>query len=159
MVLRPRGVLTEKRARNTIKLLEESENNAQQPFNRFTDFSRVTAIQLEFGEVFRISLHRRLFYAKFPPVKSAFYVTSDDSVRVVKIHAVLTGYSPLKVKMFHDLQAAAKWLNVSLETLVLDPWQPTPKKQLAQPTTRDVKHPAKQSLSDRTKKIKHYEYN
>jgi hypothetical protein len=158
MVFRPRGVITEKRVQKNIKMLEVAENSARKPFNRFTDLSKVEAIHLEFGVMFRISLHRRLVYAKHPPVKSAFYVTDNEAARIVKIHAVLTNYSPLRVRMFHDLHAAAKWLDVSVETLELDPWRPGANKQLAQRATRNVKQAAKQSPSERKNNIKHYEY-
>ena len=80
----------------------------------------IDAIDLDFQFLFRICLHRRLVYARHPPVKSAFYVTSEAAARIVKIHALLTDHSPLDVRMFKDLTKAAKWLGVSKETLEID---------------------------------------
>jgi hypothetical protein len=117
MVYRPRGILNEKEVRTIVEFLEKEEDRAQAPFNRFTDNSKLDAVDLNFEFVFRISLHRRLLYAKRPPVKSAFYVNSPAIARVVKMHAILTASSPLEVRMFKDFASAAKWLGVSEETL------------------------------------------
>ncbi len=117
MVYRPRGILNEERVNTIIEFLEAEENKKPKPFNRFTDLSKIDAIDLDFHYVFRVSLHRRLTYASHPPVKSAFFVTSEASARIVKIHMAMTDHSPLQVQMFEDLAAAAEWLGVSDETL------------------------------------------
>ena len=117
MVYRPRGILTEHRLQEIVQLLDEAEAQAAAPFHRFTDFSKLDALDVDFKHMIQISLHRRLTYAKRPAVKSAFYVTSPAAARVVKIHAILTDHSPLAVKMFKDLAAAAKWLGVPKSTL------------------------------------------
>ena len=122
MVFRPRGIITEKRLNRAIEVLEELEDRDMRPFNRFADLSKLDAIDVAFKGMFSFSLHRRLMYSKKSPVKSAVYVTSEAANRVAKIHAVLTDYSPLKVRLFHDLGNAAKWLGVSVEALELDPW-------------------------------------
>jgi hypothetical protein len=117
LVFRPRGILTEKEVNRIVHFLEIEEDRAQHPFNRFTDNSKLDAVDLDFDFIFRISLHRRLVYAKKPSVKSAFYVNSPAVARIVKLHAILTDRSPLRVKMFKDFASAAKWLGVSAETL------------------------------------------
>ena len=117
IVFRPKGVLTKERIDKDIQLLEAAEDRQEQPFNRFTDLSQVTQIKLNFQEVFRISLHRRLRYVDKLPVKSAFLVTTDEAARVVRTHAFLTDYSPIHVQMFDDLSAASEWLGVALDDL------------------------------------------
>ena len=117
MVYRPRGIINEKEVKRIVEFLEREEDRDERPFNRFTDNSKLEAFDLDFHFVVRISLHRRLVYAKRPPVKSAFYVNSPAVARVVKLHAIITDHSPLQVKMFKDFAAAAKWLGVSVETL------------------------------------------
>src|SRR6186713_1580912 len=117
MIFRPRGILTKKRVDKDIAFLELAEDKAQRPFNRFTDLSEADVTRLQFQDVFKISLHRRLKYKKGPSVKSAFYVTDEEAARIVKTHALLTNYSPLVVKMFEEFPAAAKWLGVSVEDL------------------------------------------
>ena len=122
MVFRPRGIITKKRLDAAIKLLEQTEDEAAKPFNRFADLSKLDAIDLEFRAMFQFSLHRRLFYEKRQSVRSAIYVTSPAAAHVAKIHALLTNYSPLQVKLFDTMSKAARWLDVSVETLTLDPW-------------------------------------
>jgi hypothetical protein len=117
LVYRPLGILTEARIRGVIQFLDEAEKAALKPFNRFTDLSKLDALDIDFKSIIAISLHRRLAYSQYPAVKSAFYVTSDAAARVVKVHVLLTDHSPLKTKMFKELDAAAKWLGVSRDVL------------------------------------------
>ena len=117
MVWRPRGVLNEKSVNTIVAFLEAAEEQADKAFNRFADLSKLDAIDLDLHFVFRVSLHRRLVYAKHPPVKSAFYVTRPEAAHLVRIHAIVTDQSPLQVSMFEDLTEAAEWLGVSKETL------------------------------------------
>lgn len=117
MVFRPRGRLTEKRVLHDISYLEEAEDKAKQPFNRFTDTSLADLSELTFNQIVRISLHRRLKYGDRPKVKSALYVTTHEAMRIAKVHALMTGHSPLQVRIFEELSDAAKWLGVSREDL------------------------------------------
>jgi hypothetical protein len=117
MVWRPRGILQEKQINQMIESLEKEEDRAERPFNRFTDNSKLDAVDLDFGFVSRISLHRRLSYAGRPPVKSAFYVTTEAVERLVKIHILMTNHSPLQCAMFKKLSDAAKWLDVTIDDL------------------------------------------
>ena len=117
MVFRPRGRLTEKRILQDIAFLEEAEDQGKQPFNRFTDISNVDLSELTFNQIVRISLHRRLKYGNRPKVKSALYVTTSEAMRIARVHALMTGHSPLQVRIFEELPDAAKWLGVSVEDL------------------------------------------
>lgn len=117
IVYRPRGIFNEREVRAIVSFIEKEEDRAEHPFNRFTDMSKLDAIDLDFQFVFSISLHRRLTYARHPAVKSAFYVTSSAAARIVRIHAIMTDHSPLEVAMFEDMNRAAKWLNVPREKL------------------------------------------
>jgi len=117
MVYRPRGILDQDEIDRIVAFLDAEENRADWAFDRFTDTSNLDAVDLTFQLVFRVSLHRRLAYAKRPPVKSALFVTSPATERIAKLHAMLTDHSPLQVRMFEELPAAAKWLGVSVKTL------------------------------------------
>ena len=121
MVFRPRGVFSEKRIRNLVKMLEDAENEASRPFNRFTDLSQLLAVDLEVEAVLTVSLHRQNTYAKRAPVKSAYLVTTDAVVRLAKIHSMVTKSSYLSVKMFEKIGQAARWLGVRKAMLELDP--------------------------------------
>ena len=120
MVFRPRGIMNADLIDDTIQTLERAEDRISRPFHRFTDLSRLDAVDIDFHDLFRISLHRRLVYAPNPPVKSVFFVTSEATARVVRMHALLTKHSPLRVRMFHEMEAAAKWLFLPIEILQQD---------------------------------------
>lgn len=117
MVFRPRGIFDAKAVTALLRFLEEAEDRAHEPFNRFTDMSKLDALDLDKLFVYRIALHRRRFYVGRTPVKSAFYITSSAAGHYVRIHAVVTEHSPLKVKMFRELDYAAEWLDVPRSVL------------------------------------------
>ncbi len=87
------------------------------PFNRFSDTLAVDAIDLNFRYIFHVALFRRLSYSGRPPVKSAILVRNEALARYSKMHALLTRGSPLKVKIFEEREAAAKWLGVPLDSI------------------------------------------
>ena len=119
MLWRPRGILDQSIVNEIVVFIDTAEARADKPFNRFADLSALDAIDLNFNFVFHIALHRRLSYAPNLPVKSAFYVTSPATAHYAKLHAMLTDYSPLDVSLFTDRAAAAKWLGVSGEDLIM----------------------------------------
>jgi hypothetical protein len=117
-IWRPRGVLDEAVVNNILKFVGEQENKLGRPFDRFTDMSALNAVDLSFKYVFNIALYRRLSRAGREVVKSAFLVTDPEIAHYIKLHAIMTGHSPLKVAMFKNAEAAAKWLGVPVETLI-----------------------------------------
>ena len=117
-IWRPRGILDEAGVNKVLVTVLKREAMAARPFNRFSDLSAVESFHLTFKYVFHVALHRRLSYAGREPVKSVFYVTHSEAVHLVKIHAIMTDHSPLKVEMFEDREAAAKWLGVPVESLM-----------------------------------------
>ncbi len=118
LVWRPRGILDEAAVNKVLVDLLRREAMAAKPFNRFCDLSAVESFHLTFKYIFHVALHRRLSYAGRGPIKSAFYVTHPEAAHLVKIHALMTDYSPLNVEMFEEREAAAKWLGVSVESLM-----------------------------------------
>jgi hypothetical protein len=117
-VWRPRGILDEAAVNKVLVELIRRETMAAKPFNRFSDLSLAESFHLTFRYVFHVALHRRLSYAGRGLIKSAFYVTHPESAHLVKIHALITDLSPLKVGMFEEREAAAKWLCVPVESLL-----------------------------------------
>jgi hypothetical protein len=115
-IWRPRGVLNEAIVNNILVVVREPEDSFERPFNRFTAFSALHALDLHFDYVFHVALYRRLSY-EGGKVKSAFYVSSWSAGHYAKLHALVTDYSPLQVSVFTELEPAAKWLGVSIETL------------------------------------------
>lgn len=116
---KPHGILDQALVNEIIAFIEIAERRAGKPFNRFTDMSALDMVDLNFNFVFHIALGRRLSAAPKPAVKSAFYVTSPATEHYIKLHAMLTDYSPLDVSLFTDRAAAAEWLGVPEEVLVM----------------------------------------
>jgi hypothetical protein len=116
---RPRGILDQRLVNEIVAFIETAERRANKPFNRFSDLSALDMVDLNFKFVFHIALHRRLSAAPKPAVKSAFYVTSPATTHYAKLHAMLTDYSPLDVSLFTDRGAAAEWLGVPDDALVM----------------------------------------
>ena len=114
---RPRGVLSEEVLNKILAFLVLEEGRFGRPFNRFTDLSVIDAVDLTFKYVFHFALYRRLSRIGREPLKSAILATAPGVARYVKLHALVTDRSPLKVKMFKEYGAAAKWLDVPVELL------------------------------------------
>jgi hypothetical protein len=53
MVWQPRGILDELHVEQLIRLLEQAEDQAERPFNRYTDLSALDAVELTFKYVLR----------------------------------------------------------------------------------------------------------
>jgi hypothetical protein len=119
LLWKPHGILDQALVNQVVAFIDTAEKRASKPFNRFTDMSALDMVDLNFKFVFDIALHRRLTYSAHPPAKSAFYVTSQATKHYAKLHAMLTDHSPLDVSLFTDRAAAAKWLGVPEETLVM----------------------------------------
>jgi hypothetical protein len=116
---KPQGILDQALVNEVVAFIETAERRASKPFNRFNDLSALDMVDLNFKFVFHIALGRRISATPKPAVKSAFYVTSPATQHYVKLHAMLTDYSPLDVSLFTDRAAAAKWLGVPEEVLVM----------------------------------------
>ena len=116
---RPRGILDKVMVNEIVAFIEVAERRASKSLNRFSDLSGLDAVDLNFKFVFHIALDRRLSAVPKPAVKSAFYITSPATTHYIKLHAMLTDYSPLDVSLFTDRAAAAKWLGVPGEALTM----------------------------------------
>jgi hypothetical protein len=116
-VWRPRGVLNEAILNKILAFAAAQEGRFGRPFNRFTDLSLIDAMDLTFKYVFHFALYRRLSRIGRETIKSAILVTSPEGTRYVKLHALVTDRSPLRVKIFKDYGAAAKWLEVPVKLL------------------------------------------
>jgi hypothetical protein len=127
-IWRPHGVLNEAAVNKILVFVGDQEAKFGRPFNRFTDMSALDAVDLTFRYVFHVALYRRLSRAGREVVKSAFLVTDPDLARYIKMHAILTDHSPLKVAMFEKVEAAAKWLDVPVEKLRAEKQQKSPQR-------------------------------
>jgi hypothetical protein len=117
MVWRPRGILDEKLMNQIATLIASAEATSKTPFNRFTDATLLDTIDLSFDYIFHVAISRRMSCAGHPKVKSAFLVKWGKSDHQAKLYALLTERSSLDVRLFEEIGAAAKWLNVAVELL------------------------------------------
>src|SRR5687767_6707777 len=121
LIWQPRGILDEPHVEKIIAMLERAEDEAEKPFDRYTDLSKLDQVDLRLDYVFKVSLYRRAVYGDRSPVKSAFYVEESDTAKVALTHAAVTAQSPLQVQVFLRKNAAAEWLGVFLSDLEVDP--------------------------------------
>ena len=117
---KPTGDITEAVVNQAISYLADMEAKIGRPFNRFTDTSAQGAVELSFQYVFHVALYRRLSYTGRPAVKSAFLATDPKVIRLVKIHALMTDHSPLRVALFEKSEEAALWLGVPVSALEIE---------------------------------------
>jgi hypothetical protein len=120
IVWRPCGLVNKAVVNRIITVLGELETALQEPFNRFSDTVGADAVDLNFEYIISVSLYRRRFYGKRPPIKSAILATDSTLIHYGKVHAFLTQGSPINVRVFQDRKEAAKWLGVPIAILVAD---------------------------------------
>jgi hypothetical protein len=119
-IYRPHGLVNQAAVNTVISVLGELETTLKEPFNRFSDTVGADAVDLNFEYIIRVSLYRRSFYSKRPPIKSAILATDATLVHYGKVHALLTQGSPINVCVFQDRKEAAQWLGVPIAILMAD---------------------------------------
>ena len=120
IVWRPHGLVDKAAVNKIISVLGELETALKESFNRFSDTLGADAIDLNFEYIIHVSLYRRSFYAKRPPIKSAILATDATLIHYAKVHALLTQGSPINVRVFQDRKEAAQWLGAYSATLMAD---------------------------------------
>jgi hypothetical protein len=120
IVWRPHGLVDKSAVNKIITVIGELETKSEEPFNRFSDTVRADAVDLNFEYIIHLSLYRRSFYGKRPPIKSAILATNETLIHYAKVHALLTQGSPINVRVFQDRKEAAQWLGVPIATLMAD---------------------------------------
>jgi len=120
IVWRPRGLVNKVAVNKIITVLGELETALKEPFNRFSDTVAADAVDLNFEYIIHVSLYRRSFYGKRPPIKSAILATDATLIHYGKIHALLTQGSPINARVFQDRKEAAQWLGVPIAILLAD---------------------------------------
>lgn len=107
----PEGVLTNERADELVEFLELAEKHEGKPFNRYTDMTGYTRIDLGLDHIIRLARRRRKEY-KGAPVRSAFYAVRLLSVGIARMYEELMCGSKIQVCTFRDRSEAATWLGV-----------------------------------------------
>jgi hypothetical protein len=117
LIHRPRGVLNKTALSKIITVTGELEFTLKKPFNRFLDTVGAAGVDLDLEYIRHVSLYRRHFYGKRPPIKLAILATDSTLIEYGRLHAQLTEGSPIRVRVFQDRKEAARWLGVPLERL------------------------------------------
>jgi len=117
LLWKPRGVLNEKVVNKIIAFIRDAEAKSDASELRFIDTTALTAVDLNFRYVFHVALYRRMSRRGRSVIKSAFLVKEPAFEHYIKLHALLTDHSSLQVKLFNELEAAAKWLDVPSQRL------------------------------------------
>src|SRR5438094_9766797 len=120
IVWRPRGLVNKAAVNKIITLIGEVEFTLKKPFNRFLDTVAADAVDLNLEYIISVSLYRRRFYDKRPPIKTAILATDATLIHYGKVHALLTQGSPINVRVFQNRSEVAQWLNVPIERLTPD---------------------------------------
>jgi hypothetical protein len=120
LVWRPHGLLNREAVNRIITVLGELETALKEPFNRFSDTAGADAVDLNFEYIISVSLYRRRFYDKRPPIKSAILATDATLIHYGKVHSLLTQGSPINVRVFQDRSEVAQWFNVPIERLTAE---------------------------------------
>jgi hypothetical protein len=120
IVWRPHGLVDKSAVNKIITVIGELETASEEPFNRFSDTVAADAVDLNFEYIIHVSLYRRSFYGKRPPIKSAILATDATLIHYAKVHALLTQGSPINVRVFQDRKEAAQWLDVPIAILMAD---------------------------------------
>jgi len=120
IVWRPHGLVDKSAVNKIITVIGELETTSKEPFNRFSDTLRADAVDLNFEYIIHVSLYRRSFYGKRPPIRSAILATDETLIHYAKVHALLTQGSPINVRVFQDRKEAAQWLGVPIAMLMAD---------------------------------------
>jgi len=120
IVWRPCGLLNREAVNKIITVIGELETTLKEPFNRFSDTVGADAVDLNFEYIIQVSLYRRSFYGKRPPIKSAILATDATLIHYGKVHALLTQGSPINARVFQDRKEAAQWLGVPIAIVMAD---------------------------------------
>jgi hypothetical protein len=117
----PVGILEGVMAKRMANYIGFEEDIADDPFNRYADLSLLTAIHLDFIELMDLAATRRAAYHGGPPVKSAVLAISKPAYGVAHMFAAMMELSEIDVQVFRTAEDAARWLDVPVETLQVEP--------------------------------------
>ena len=112
----PLGTLDDELADRIVDFMESEEKIVGEPFDRFTDLSRLNRMNLSLDHVFELAKRRKKGYHG-PKVKSAFYAVRLISITIARMYQELMQESEIEVGVFRDRATAAEWLGVSPERL------------------------------------------
>ena len=116
----PEGVLDHLMAALMVSYISFEEAIATQPFHRYLDLSRLTDIDLDFSEISSLAAERSAACVDLPPVRSAILAPTAETFSAATIFANLMEQTPVNVRVFKEVHAAADWLETPVSALMPD---------------------------------------
>ena len=119
LLWKPSGLLNEKVVNKIIAFIRDEEAKLDANKLRFIDTTDLKAVDLNFRYVFHVALYRRISRRGRSEIRSAFLVQDPGFTHYFKLHALLTDHSSLHARLFDKAEAAAEWLGVPVESLMI----------------------------------------
>jgi len=113
----PEGVLNGELAAKIVDFVTFQEKILDEPFDRFASWEGISEVRFKLTELNDLAARRRSTYGAGPRVKSAFHATSLATFGLARLFSILMEHSPIEVRVFRELEAAAQWLGVSVNSL------------------------------------------
>lgn len=114
--IRPEGVFDVSTLRRIAKGLQEIERKRPDLSRRLSDVSAVTELRFEFTD-FADYAKQRSYPAGDFQCRTAFYVTDNVKYGYARMCQTLIEGPRQEIRIFRDVDEAARWLGVSLESL------------------------------------------
>ena len=117
IVCRPKGILDAKMTQGIVEFIEIKELETETGFNRFSDLTYLEGIHLSSADVLRLATRRREFNPNGIRVKSGFLATDPLVAGIAHMYEQLLDSPRIEVRVFGDMQSAAEWLGVKVDSL------------------------------------------
>lgn len=117
LICRPSGTLDYQLALAVIEGLEEREKRLEDWFDRFIDMTLLDGISLSLNDMKRLTQRRREFNPNQGKVKAAFLAGNALALATAKLYEMLLRSERIEVRVFQDIEEAARWLEVDAAKL------------------------------------------
>ena len=117
LICRPAGTLNYDLALAVIEGIEKREAQAEDWFDRFVDMTLLDGISLSLAEMRRLTQRRREFNPNQGRVKAGFLAGNALAFATAKLYEMLLRSDRIEVRVFQDVEEAARWLEVAAEKL------------------------------------------
>jgi hypothetical protein len=117
LICRPAGTLNYELALALIEGIERREQGEDGWFDRFVDTTGLDGISLSLVEMRKLTQRRRDFNPNEGKVKAAFLAGNALAFATAKLYEMLLRSERIEVRVFRDVEEAARWLEVAAEKL------------------------------------------
>jgi len=117
LICRPAGTLDYDLALAVIEGIERRERRAEGWFDRFIDMTMLDGISLSLVEMRKLTQRRRDFNPNQGKVKAGFLAGNALAFATAKLYEMLLGSERIEVRVFQDVDEAARWLETEPQNL------------------------------------------